>query len=138
MTTKEKKYLKEYLYPTQEAKNFIIGEINPLLTQLLPKELCISDANLNHKVRKLNYQRAYLRICEFLFANEKIVDTLERIWSINTTNHFELKELVDDMIVNYVFCLTQAHEEYKKIDIFKNKRSICFRDISILDVLDED
>ena len=36
------------------------------------------------------------------------------------------KSLIDDLIIGYVIFVANLNEKYKDIDIFKDKRSICY------------
>lgn len=123
MNKKEEKILWGWLFLTQELESFVVGQVAPLLKKVVVDDFCICDENLDVKTRKLNCQRTYFAIRQFLFENLRIADILD-----------EYAFSVGDLMVFYVFTLTKQ-EKYKKIDIFKNKKSICFKQVSIFDVM---
>lgn len=127
MKNSEIKKLKDYLYPTEEIEHFLIKEINPKLKQMLQNVSIFAAENEEKKIRKQNYDKFYFVVCELLFSNETYLNNVKNYWG-----KLKFKYIIDDIIINYVFNLTQQDSTFKNVDIFKNKQSICYRKISVL------
>lgn len=125
MNEKEIQKIKEFLYPS--SNNFILNEINNDLKKIVTIEICISDENMNKKTRKRNYGKVYLQICGYLHQNMKIYERLDYLYS-----DYEEEFLVHELMVNFVFCLTQENEKFRNIHIFKNEKSICFSEFYMI------
>lgn len=46
------------------------------------------------------------------------------------------EDLIDDLILNFIFYLTQENEKYENIDPFQNRKSILYIGLPILDALE--
>lgn len=68
-----------------------------------------------------------MKIKDYIFQHEKYVDYFDALYND--------EYLYDDLIINFVFCLSQENDKFKDINIFKDKRSICFSMFSIIDII---
>lgn len=129
MTKKEKDKIREYLYPTFEEEDFLVNVIYQDLKEIIPQNICICSKNLTSKIRKSHYNEVYDYIYDYLHQHQKYCDYLMSEYPLDMD-----EDLIDDLIINFVFCLSQENAIYKDIHIFKNRKSICFTDVSILDM----
>ena len=86
-------------------------------------------ANQTLKTRRENHTNALLSIHEFLANNPDYYSMVKSMFS-----HYEDRELEAHLLMGYVFYL--ALIDNSDIDIFKNKKSICYTDgPSIVDII---
>jgi len=122
--TKEEKLL-QFLYRNDEIRKRLINDVYQELLEVVPPSLCFNSKNVVNSTRDENLRKALSSISNFLENNadyNKVV-----------------KEIYDDdfqfVLCGYMFYLAHTNEKYIGIDIFKNKKSILYSEISLLDIL---
>lgn len=126
MINERKEKLLKHLYPTQEIREFMCNDLYQELLQVISKSTCISSKNIVEKIRKLNYEKVKFQIKQFLSNN---------IIYLNKIKSFAFTINLEDIITGLVFYISLIDETYTHIDIFKDKKSICYSSISIVDIM---
>lgn len=128
---KERKIkLMNYLFPTNEAREFICNYLFYDLSSIINPTLCISYRNSTRSVRKKNYEIVKSEINKFLQNNSFYLIKLSDMY-----NHKDFDSLLKDLVVGYIFYLSNTGKRYYSFDIFKDTRSICYEPISIIDMI---
>lgn len=109
------------LYKTQEIQKFLINDLFEELKLIINIKLCINIININEKQRELNFLITKNTIDKFLKENIVYLNKLKDLFKTYTYN-----ALLDHLIIAFVFYIAQINENYKYIDVFTNKASICF------------
>lgn len=130
MLEERKKKLIKYLYPNEKLRQFLCEELYFELADILPKELCISTKTMSDVTRRERMTMAKNNVKQFLKQNPSYIDWLKYFFKDKTTD-----EIVDDLIIGYVFYLANAKSRFDCIDIFRDKRSLCYCPISVIDIL---
>ena len=125
-----KQKLIKYLFPTEEIRSFMCNDLYMELMEQIPRFLCISSKNITNSVRKENFEKVNSIITNFIENNENYKQMLKKLFS-----NKELKNIISDIVIGYVFFITQTNLKYNHIDIFRDKKSICYSPISIIDIL---
>ena len=120
MTQGQKMKMISYLYLNKDLQEFLCNDFFQELKKELPKESCISEDNLNDECREENYGIALVSIFIFLHNNPDYANIINKNFSGYTD-----MELAKHLTLGYVFYLTNVDED---IDMFKDKRSICYSD----------
>lgn len=129
MTKEEKQKLMNYLYPTDDVLNFMCNDFYQELLAVIPASVCISTKNIVAKTRESNLRLVKNKILEFLDNNKNYSTELKNIYKERA-----LKNKINEFVVGFVFYISCVNEKYD-IDIFKSKKSICYSEISLVDVL---
>lgn len=124
MELKEKEELIKYLYPTVKSREFLINDLYQEL--VLPIEKIYSNDNLDVTKRKENYLICYKIIENYLKNNKNYQILVENIYKM------PIKDIIEDILIGYCFYISQTKFDY---DIFKDKKSVLFTKISIIDIL---
>ena len=114
--------VKEYLYPTIETEK-LLKEINEDVYKLIDTEILINEKNINKEHRKKNYRKLYNLLEEYFNQNYNLYDKLLSVYNVNNVY---IEEIITDVIYNLVFDYSQRQEQFKNMNIFKNKKSICY------------
>lgn len=114
--------VKEYLYPTIETEK-LLKEINEDVYKLIDTEILINEKNINKEHRKKNYRKLYNLLEEYFNQNYNLYDKLLSVYNVNNVY---IEEIITDVIYNLVFDYSQKQEQFKNMNIFKNKKSICY------------
>lgn len=130
MERERKEKLLKYLFPTEQIRKFLCDDVYEELTFLIPKNLCISTNNLKVATRKENLEKVTSLVREFLKENPDYTKLL-----IEYYGYDDIIRIVNDIVIGYVYYLTNCYGNYFHIDIFKDKRSICYSYISLIDIL---
>jgi len=120
MTKKEKIALIQYLYLNNETQTFLCNDLFQEFMSIIPKNVCISKENLNKETRENNYSIVKLLITIFFKENPEYKKITTKLLSNYTEN-----KLVEHLILGYVFFLANIDRK-KDINIFKDKKSICY------------
>lgn len=122
--TKEEKLL-QFLYRNEEIRKRLINDVYQELLEVVPPSLCFNSKNVVNATRDKNLGKALSSISNFL--------------ENNADYNKVIKEIYDDdfqfVLCGYMFYLSHTNEKYIGIDIFKNKKSILYSEISLLDIL---
>ena len=114
--------VKEYLYPTIETEK-LLKEINEDIYKLIDAEILINEKNINKEHRKKNYRKLYNLLEEYFNQNYNLYDKLLSVYNVNNVY---IEEIITDVIYNLVFDYSQRQEQFKNMNIFKNKKYICY------------
>ena len=129
MELKRKKKLIEYLFPSVDTANFLINDFYVELKKVLNKKVCFSIDNLSSKKRMQNLQLAIKTIKDFLEVN--------KVYEIEIKKHYKTyndETIIDLLLQGYVFYITPNIDKHTGADVFRDKRSVCYRVFSILDL----
>lgn len=120
--------VKEYLYPSIETEK-ILKQINEDIYKLIDTKILISENNKNQEYRKKNYRKLYNLLEKYFNQNYNLYDKLLTIYN---ANDFFTEEVIKEVIYNLVFVYSQTQEQFKNINIFKNRKSICYEKVSYI------
>jgi len=122
--TKEEKFL-QLLYRTDEIRERMINDVYQELLEVIPATLCFGSKNVVNATREENLNIALNSIANFMDKNSDYKKLIKNIYGEN----------IEFVLYGYLFYLAHTNEKYFGIDIFKDKRSILYNEISILDIL---
>lgn len=130
MESERKQKLIKYLYPNEKIRSFLCDNIYLELCNILPKQIFISQKNIVSATRKENLNNAKSVINSYIENNIEIKKSL---FSLFKNNNLEI--IIGDIVIGYVFYLTNSVPRMNGIDIFRDKRSVCYSPISIIDII---
>lgn len=130
MNRERKQLLLNYLFPNEEMRKFMCNDLYIELEEILPSKICISPTNISSIRRKENYSIAYGSILAFLTARNDYCEKVAYFYKDK-----ELDFIINEIIIGYVFYLSSTRKRNEQFDIFKNKKSICYSPISLIDML---
>ena len=130
MEDSRKKKLLQYLFPTEEIRKFVCNDLFIELSEVIKTTDCISSKNLNNKVRLSNKENVLNQINNFLNENPIYTETLLKLY-----NQKDISQIIEDLLMGYTFYLACSFGRIGEIDIFKDKRSVCYSPISIIDII---
>jgi len=122
--TKEEKFL-QLLYPTDEVRKIMINDVYQELLGIIPPTWCFNSKNLTKTIRQENYNKVLKSISNFIEDNADYKKVITNFYGKN----------LEYVLYGYMFYLSHTNEKYTNIDIFKDKKSILYSEISILDIL---
>jgi len=122
--TKEEKLL-QFLYRNDEIRKRLINDVYQELLEVVPPSLCFNSKNVVNATRDENLRKALSSISNFLENNADYNEVVKEIYD----DDFQF------VLCGYMFYLSHTNEKYIGIDIFKNKKSILYSEISLLDIL---
>lgn len=120
--------LMKYLYPTDEIRNFMFNDLNIELSAYLPKEMIISAKNSKDIIRTLNKGEALHRISVFFEQNSNYLKQVCELYGKT-----DISDMLGDILQGYALFIIINDEKYKNVDIFKDKKSVCYTLISAVD-----
>lgn len=118
------------IFLTTELRTFLCNDLFIELKKLIPIKLCFNKLNKNNKVRQENFLKIKQIIKNFIKFN---IEYYLKLIDLFPTNN--LDEIIENIIIAYVFYLFKTNKNYTKTDIFKNKNSVCFPQFYILSLL---
>ncbi len=130
MNKRQKEMLLEYLFGAEHIRQFLINDLYEELSQILPTEKIFNNQNKNDNLRMSNYYLLCDLIDKFLIANRNYEKFL--------SNHYDRvsrESLIDDVLLGFTFFISQTNKNYADIDILKDKTSVCFAEVSIIDIM---
>ena len=121
MKQQQKMKLLSILFGNDSARQFLCKDFFQELSNLIPISKCINNENIVSGIRNKNYDDVLSTLSQFLKDNLEYKKMIKDLLSITEDN-----ELEKHLLMSYVFycCLTDSTN--KNIDIFKDKRSICY------------
>ena len=122
--TKEEKFL-QLLYRTDEIRKIMINDVYQELLEIIPIKLCFSSKNIVKETREMNLKTALNSISNFIDNNVDYKNVIQEIYEDN----------LEYVLYGYMFYLSNTNEKCLGIDIFKDKKSILYSEISLLDIL---
>ena len=129
MTKEQKLKLLKFLYPNEEICNFMCNDFYQELANIIPYHVCISAKNLVQKNRENNWEFVKEKLITFLNNNKNYSTELARLY-----RESQLNNKIDEFLIGYVFFIANTNKT-KEVDIFKDKRSICYSEISIINII---
>ena len=129
MNSERKTKLINYLYPTVEIAEFMTYDFYPELTFVLDKKVCFSVENEKESVRKINFEKAKRIVSEFIDKNLKYKRRLVELYRRKVDDSF-----IEEMLWGYILFITYNINRGTGADVFWDKRSVCYKELSILDV----
>lgn len=130
MNEGRKRKLLNYLYPREEIAEFMFNDFFVELSLVLERKTCFSPQNNNSVARLKNLQLAKNTVKQFLKANQNYLDKINEYYK----NKNE-EGMINDILYGYLLKITSTINRGTGADIFLDKRSICYSQVSILDLL---
>ena len=130
MEDKRKEKLLRYLFPTEEVRKFVCNDLFMELSEIIKTTDCISSKNIKKEVRRQNKEKVEKQIKDFIKQNPDYEKMLTELY-----HQKDINQIYDDILVGYTFFLANTYGRIGEIDIFKDKKSICYAPISIIDIL---
>ena len=127
---KDKQKLARYLYPTKEISGLMFNDIYQELLETVPIERCISEDNLVDSVRAKNQEFVRGVIKGFLVSNPDYLKILFEYY-----RHDDIEPIVYDILIGFVLYISMSTDEFKDIDILRDKQSILYGEEFILDLI---
>ena len=127
---KDKQKLARYLYPTKEIRGLMCKDIYQELLDSVPIERCISEDNLVDSVRAKNQEFVRGVIKGFLVSNPDYLKILFEYY-----RHDDIEPIVYDILIGFVLYISMSTDEFKDIDILRDKQSILYGEEFILDLI---
>ena len=120
MTKEEKIALIKFLYLNDETRDFLCNDLFQEFKNIIPKTMCLSNENLNDDMRAYNHSCVKLLIQVFFNENINYKELTKKLFS-----HYTENRLIEHLILGYVFFIANINNK-EDIDIFKDKKSICY------------
>ena len=130
MNNERKEKLLKYLFPTEEIRKFVCNDLFMELSEIIKTTDCISSKNIKNSVRQENKEKVEKQIKEFIKQNPNYEKMLLELY-----HQKDISQIYDDILIGYTFYLASTYGRIGEIDIFKDKKSICYAPISIIDIL---
>lgn len=130
MDNERKTKLLKYLFPTEEIRKFVCNDLFMELSEIIKTTDCISSKNIKNAVRQENKAKVEKQIKEFISQNPVYEKMLLELY-----HQDNISKVYDDVLIGYTFYLASTYGRIGEIDIFKDKKSICYAPISIIDIL---
>jgi len=120
----EEKFI-QLLYPTDEIRKIMINDVYQELLEIIPMTWCFNSKNTIKAIREENYKRVLTSISNFVKENADYQKEINKFYGEN----------IEYVLYGYMFYIARTNEKYTNIDIFKDKKSILYSEISLLDIL---
>lgn len=130
MNNERKEKLLKYLFPTEEIRKFVCNDLFMELSEIIKTTDCISSKNIKKEVRQQNKEKVEKQIKDFIKENPMYEKMLTELY-----HQKDINQIYDDILVGYTFFLASTYGRIGEMDIFKDKKSICYAPISIIDIL---
>ena len=122
--------LLKMIFPTNEVRAFLCNDLFIELKNVVPINLCINKENVLNTTRKEHYKQVKNLIYNFLIKNKIYLNKLKQFYSTTNINY-----ILKNIITSYVFVMAKLNKNYKNVDIFNNKTSICYVPFNIFNTL---
>ena len=126
----QKEKMVRYLYPTKKIMSLMCNDIYQELLEIIPIERCISEDNLNARVRNNNLEFVRGVIKGFILGNKEYAKILFEYY-----HHEHIDAIAYDILIGLVLYISSISEEFKNIDILKDEKSIIYGEIFILELI---
>ncbi len=130
MEKERKTKLLGYIFPSAQAQEFMCNNVFVELDSSIPSRVCISSKNTCPAVRKENLNLVKAKILAYLAINYDCKNEILKIYKKDC-----IQDVLEEILLGYVFYISQTNPKFSNIDIFRDKRSICFAPVSIVDIL---
>ena len=133
MTKAQKIKLEKHFFTTDKIRSFLCNDFYQEIKHIIPDEICISEDNLEPRLRLNNATSVYISLTDFLDKNKNYSDLIAELYNIKPQENYKV---LNELIEGYLFFLSLTEEKFKDIDIYKDEKSICYSPIiSTLDIL---
>ena len=130
MEIERKQKLINYLYPNEKIRGFFCDELYIELQNFIPNQICITSKNTSFSSRNENLNKIYSIVNNFVEKNSYYKNKILYFYKDEQFNN-----IIKKIVIGYVFYLSNAIPRYVSIDIFRDRRSICYSPISIIDII---
>ena len=131
MDYKRQEKLVDYLFRTPEIRSFLCNDLYQELLKICKTSDFINSSYISEKNRVNGYKKVSSSIMTFLKQQQIYAKMLLQIYNQEKIT----VDIIDDLIVGITLYIISTQENYSQMDVFTDKKSICYRRISILDVL---
>jgi len=121
MNISRKQKLVEYLYPTDEMMSFMCNDLYQELLKVVSPTNCISSKNMANKVRLENLRFVKQQIIDFVQSNKCYHEQICYYYKAKDSN-----KALYDILIGLVFFIANTTNKYSRLDIFYDKKSICY------------
>lgn len=125
-----KEKMVRYLYPTKKIMTLMCNDVYQELLEIIPMGYCISKDNLNSSTRIKNLKFVSGAIKGFIIGNREYAKILFEYY-----RHNNIDTIVYDILIGFVLYISTISDEFKNIDILRDKQSIIYGEIFILDLV---
>lgn len=125
-----KEKMVRYLYPTKKIITLMCNDVYQELLELIPMEYCISKDNLNLNTRIKNLEFVRGAIKGFIIGNNEYAKILCEYYK-----HNNIDAIAYDILIGFVLYISTISDEFKNIDILRDKQSIVYGEVFILDLV---
>lgn len=122
----EKENLCALLYPTDAFRNYAINDFNQEISEYVLDDIIISEENLDTVVRKENLKTTRVIFRNFLKNNPTHLNLIRDYYA-----DLELDDILELMIINYVFYRSQMMDKFKQASIFFNPHFITYETLKV-------
>lgn len=120
-----------YLYPTDEIRHFLINDVYQEFEDIISSVKCFGNDNIVSLAREKNYKSIKSSMLIFFNTNPTYNKELLKLYKIKN-----VEDIVENLIIGYVFYLVNKDKTNLNVDIFKNKKSVCYTQApTIIDIL---
>lgn len=126
----EKQKIVKYLYPTKELMGLMCNDIYQELLEIIDVESCISEDNLDDLVREQNLEFVRGAIKGFVVNNKVYQQVLFEHYK-----HQNIDIIVYDILIGLVMYISSIIDEFREVNILRDKRSICYGQVFILELV---
>ena len=127
MNIEQKKKLVQILYPNEKIRDFMINDLYQELKSIVVFEKCYSEKHIEANERNKSLENLKKEIIEFFKNNENYANAIQSLFLKS------YDKMLDEIIVGCWFYYSQLNSN--EIDIFKDKKSITYTKVSIIDIL---
>ena len=122
----------KYLYPTEQIRSFMCNDLYIELNKIIKRQICISTKNIVSSVRQENLVMLKHIINNFIEVNTIYKQKINELYGNGNMNG---DIIINEIIVGYVFYIANSVPKYVSMDIFRDKRSVVYSPISMIDIL---
>ncbi len=130
MTNERRFKLLKYLFPNEKIRYFMCNQLYGELSTIIPKNMCISYKNKKNDIRKKNLNTIKTLIWNYFDTHPIYKLKIENFYNVHNKH-----DILNIVIISYVFNEVHEIRMHDIIDIFLNKESVCYSPISIIDTL---
>lgn len=130
MKNDRKEKLLKILFPTDEIRNFLCNDLFQEILKEIPKSRFINANYINDDNRKLNYNLVKKDLRQFIYSNENYNLELKKYY-----DRISLDDLTEELIEGIIFYITNTDNRYTKVDMYNDKKSLCYTPISLVDLI---
>ena len=124
-----KNKLTKYLYPTKEIAEFMLYDFYVELINVLDRKTCFSNNNCKASVRTENLGKSKQIIKTFIKSNINYKKRINELYRKDISDDF-----ISEILWGYILFVTTDINSGTGADVFWDKRSVCYKELSILDV----